>query len=75
MLGTPPGDWVSMAVPSDGSYGVPEGLISSFPAACAGGEYQIVGGLEIDGFSRARIDASVAELAAERDTVASLGLI
>ena len=75
MLGTPPGDWVSMGVPSDGSYGVPEGLISSFPATCAGGEYQIVGGLKIDGFSRARIDASVAELAAERDTVASLGLI
>ena len=75
MLGTPPGDWVSMAVPSDGSYGVPEGLISSFPATCADGAYRIVGGLDIDDFSRARIDASVAELAAERDTVASLGLI
>ena len=75
MLGTPPGDWVSMAVPSDGSYGVPEGLISSFPATCARGAYQIVGGLEIDDFSRRRIDASVAELAAERDTVAALGLI
>ena len=75
MLGTPPGDWVSMAVPSDGSYGVPEGLVSSFPVVCADGAYQIVGGLEIDDFSRARIDASVAELAAERDTVASLGLI
>ena len=75
MLGTPPGDWVSMAVRSDGSYGVPEGLISSFPATCAGGTHQIVGGLEIDDFSRARIDASVAELAAERDMVASLGLI
>ncbi|MYI14224.1 MAG: malate dehydrogenase, partial [Acidimicrobiaceae bacterium] len=75
MLGTPPGDWVSMAVPSDGSYGVPEGLISSFPATCAGGAYQIVGGLDIDDFSRSRIEASVAELAAERDTVAALGLI
>ena len=75
MLGTPPGDWVSMAVRSDGSYGVPEGLISSFPATCAGGTHQIVGGLEIDDFSRARIDASGAELAAERDRVASLGLI
>ena len=75
MLGTPPGDWVSMAVCSDGSYGVPEGLISSFPATCADGAYEIVGGLDIDDFSRARVDASVAELAAERDTVASLGLI
>ena len=75
MLGTPPGDWVSMAVPSDGSYGVPDGLISSFPVTCAEGGYQIVGGLEIDDFSRQRIDASVAELAAERDTVASLGLL
>jgi len=74
-LGTPEGDWVSMAVPSDGSYGVPEGLISSFPCTCAGGEYSIVGDLEIDEFSRARIDASVAELAEERDAVRELGLI
>jgi malate dehydrogenase len=74
-LGTPDGDWVSMAVPSDGSYGVPEGLVSGFPCTCAGGEYQIVPGLELDDFSRARIDASVAELVAERDTVAELGLI
>jgi malate dehydrogenase len=74
-LGTPEGDWVSMAVPSDGSYGVPEGLVSGFPCTCAGGEYQIVPGLELDDFSRARIDASVAELVAERDTVAELGLI
>ena len=56
------GDWVSMGVPSDGSYGVPEGLISGFPCTCAGGEYTIVQGLEIDGFSREKIDASVAEL-------------
>jgi malate dehydrogenase len=74
-LGTPEGDWVSMAVPSDGSYGVPEGLISSFPCTCADGEYSIVQGLEVNDFSRARIDASVAELAEERDAVAELGLI
>jgi malate dehydrogenase len=74
-LGTPDGDWVSMGIPSDGSYGVPEGIISSFPVTCANGEYSIVQGLEIDEFSRGRIDASTAELAAERDTVASLGLI
>jgi len=74
-LGTPEGDWVSMAVPSDGSYGVPEGIISSFPCTCAGGEYSIVQGLEINDFSRARIDASAAELVEERDAVADLGLI
>ena len=74
-LGTPEGDWVSMGVPSDGSYGVPEGLISSFPCTCADGEYSIVQGLEINDFARARIDASVAELAEERDAVRELGLI
>ena len=74
-LGTPDGDWVSMGIPSDGSYGVPEGIISSFPVTCANGEYSIVQGLEINDFSRARIDASTAELAAERDTVSGLGLI
>ncbi len=74
-LGTPPGDWVSMAVPSDGSYDVPKGLISGFPVTCSGGSYEIVAGLDIDEFSRGRIDASVAELGAERDTVAELGLI
>jgi malate dehydrogenase len=73
--GTPQGDWVSMAVPSDGSYGVPEGLISSFPCTCTNGEYKIVQGLDIDAFSRARIDASTAELAEERDAVRQLGLI
>jgi len=73
--GTPAGDWVSMSVPSDGSYGVPEGLISSFPCTCANGDYSIVQGLEIDAFSRARIDASVAELLEERDAVKELGLI
>jgi malate dehydrogenase len=72
---TPDDDWVSMAVVSDGSYGVPEGLVSSFPVTTAAGGYQVVAGLEIGEFSRPRIDASVAELAAERDTVRSLGLI
>ena len=74
-LGTPDGDWVSMAIPSDGSYDVPEGIISSFPVTCNGGEYSIVQGLEIDDFSRGRIDATAAELVAERDTVSGLGLI
>jgi malate dehydrogenase len=64
-----------MAVPSDGSYGVPDGLVSGFPCAASGGSYQIVPGLEVDDFSRGRIDASVAELAAERDAVAELDLI
>ena len=74
-LGTPDGDWVSMSVPSDGSYGVPEGIISSFPCVCKDGNYQIVQGLEIGEFSRSKIDASAAELVAERDAVAELGLI
>ena len=74
-LGTPDGDWVSMSVPSDGSYGVPEGIISSFPCVCKDGNYEIVQGLEIGEFSRSKIDASAAELVAERDAVAELGLI
>jgi malate dehydrogenase len=74
-LGTAPGDWVSMAIPSDGSYGVPEGLISSFPCECSGGSYSIVQGLDIDDFSRARIEKSTGELAEERDAVRELGLI
>ena len=69
VLGTPEGDWVSMAIPSDGSYGVQEGLISSFPVTTSGGEYKIVQGLELSEFSRARIDASVAELADEREAI------
>jgi malate dehydrogenase len=73
--GTPEGDWVSMAIPSDGAYGVAEGIISSFPVTCSGGEYSVVEGLDIDDYSRAKIDASVAELADERDAVAELGLI
>lgn len=68
-------DWVSMGVPSDGSYGIPEGLICGFPCLCTDGEWEIVKGLEIDDFSRAKIDASVAELVSERDTVASQGMI
>jgi malate dehydrogenase len=74
-LGTAEGDWVSMSVASDGSYGVPEGLISSFPVTVKDGQWSIVQGLEIDDFSRAKIDASVAELAGERDVVKGLGLI
>ncbi|MDR0489461.1 MAG: malate dehydrogenase [Propionibacteriaceae bacterium] len=75
LLGTPAGDWTSMAVVSDGSYGVPEGLISSFPVTTKDGGYSIVQGLDLDEFSRAKIDASVAELEGERDAVQSLGLI
>ncbi|MDE0927737.1 MAG: malate dehydrogenase [Acidimicrobiales bacterium] len=75
VLGTPANDWVSMGVPSDGSYGVPEGLIVGFPTTCADGQWSIVEGLEIDEFSRARMDASVGELAEERDMVRGLGLI
>ncbi|MEX1908171.1 malate dehydrogenase [Janibacter sp. Y6] len=74
-LGTPEGDWVSMSVASDGSYGVPEGLISSFPVTVSGGDWSIVQALEIDDFSRGRIDASVAELEEEREAVKGLGLI
>ena len=75
VLGTPADDWVSMAVPSDGSYGVPEGLISSFPVTTSGGAYRIVTGLDLEEFSRNRIDKSVAELGEERDAVRELGLI
>jgi len=75
LLGSAADDWVSMAVVSDGSYGVPEGLISSFPVTTKDGSWEIVQGLEIDDFSRGRIDASVAELADERDAVTELGLI
>ena len=73
--GTPQGEWVSMSVPSDGSYEVPEGIVSSFPCACTEGEYKIVEGLEITEFSRQRIDASAAELVEERDAVEKLGLL
>ena len=73
--GTREGDWTSMVVPSDGSYGVPEGLLSSFPVTASAGDYSIVQGLDVSDFSRARITASVAELASERDAVKDLGLI
>jgi malate dehydrogenase len=75
LLGSPKDDWVSMAVVSDGSYGVPEGLISSFPVTTKGGDWSIVTGLEIAEFSRGRIDKSTAELADEREAVTGLGLI
>ena len=74
-LGTPEGDWVSMSIPSDGSYGVPEGIISSFPCVCRDGHYEIVQGLDIDEYSRGKIDASTAELVSERDAVRELGLV
>jgi len=73
--GTPAGDWTSAGVVSDGSYGVPAGLISSFPVTSVDGRWEIVQGLEIDAFSRGRIDASVAELIEERDAVTALGLV
>jgi malate dehydrogenase len=75
VAGTPSGDWVSMAVPSDGSYGVPEGLLCGFPVTTAGGTYTIVQGLELNDFARGRIDATVAELGEERSAVRELGLV
>ena len=75
VLGTRAGSWTSAAIPSDGSYGVPEGLVSSFPVTASGGEWQIVEGLELDDFSRSRIDASVAELVEEREAVRALGVL
>ncbi|HYY22703.1 MAG TPA: malate dehydrogenase [Thermoleophilaceae bacterium] len=74
-LGTRPGDWVSMAVPSDGSYDVDEGLISSFPCTCREGEWEVVQGLELNDFSRERLEATVNELREERDTVRELDLV
>jgi len=73
--GTAEGDWTSMGVVSDGSYGVPEGLVSSFPVTTKGGNFEVVQGLELGEFSRGRIDASVAELVSERDEVVKLGLV
>jgi malate dehydrogenase len=75
MLGTPEGDWVSMGVPTDGSYGVEEGIVAGLPCSCRGGEWSVVEGLDITEFSRGRIDASAEELKAERDSVAELGLL
>ncbi|MBA2445252.1 MAG: malate dehydrogenase, partial [Nocardioidaceae bacterium] len=73
--GTPSEDWTSMAVVSDGSYHIPEGLVSSFPVTTSNGDWEIVQGLDIDDFSRRYIDASARELAEERDAVQALGLI
>jgi malate dehydrogenase len=75
VLGTPAGDWVSMAIAADGSYGVEEGVFSGHPCTCSNGAYEVVQGLDIDDFSRARIDASVNELKEERDAVKQLGLM
>ena len=75
VLGTPAGDWVSMGVCSTGQYGTPEGLIVGLPCTCANGEWSVVEGLDLDEFSKPRIDASVAELADERQAVKDLGLI
>jgi malate dehydrogenase len=75
LQGTKEGDWISMAIPSDGSYDVPEGLVSSFPVTTDNGNIEIVQGLEINDFSRRLIDASAAELGEERDAVRKLGLI
>jgi malate dehydrogenase len=75
VLGTPEGDWVSMGIPSDGSYGVPEGIISSFPVTCQDGKIDVVQDLEIDEFSRGKIDKSAQELVDERSAVKDLGLI
>ncbi|HKF80159.1 MAG TPA: malate dehydrogenase [Thermoleophilaceae bacterium] len=73
--GTPEGDWISMAIPSTGHYGVEEGIISSFPCTTSGGEYEVVEGLELTDFSRARLEATVNELKEERDTVKQLELV
>ncbi|MGI8414455.1 MAG: malate dehydrogenase [Solirubrobacteraceae bacterium] len=75
VLGTPAGDWVSMSIPADGSYGVQAGIISSYPCTCADGSYEIVPELEVGEFSRARIDATANELIEEREAVRGLGLI
>jgi malate dehydrogenase len=73
--GTADGDWVSMAIPSDGSYGIGEGIFAGHPVTCQGGEYTVVEGLDVDDFSRSRIDASISELNEEREAVRQLGLI
>jgi malate dehydrogenase len=75
VLGTADGDWVSMGIPSDGSYGVGEGLISGFPVTCSNGSYEVVQGLELNDFSRSRLEATVNELAQERETIKGLELV
>ena len=72
VLGTPEGDWVSMSVPSDGAYDVEEGVVSGFPCTCSGGEWKLVEGLEIDAFSKERIDVTLKELLEEQDGVKHL---
>ena len=72
VLGTPAGNWVSMGVPADGSYGIPEGVLYGYPVTCKGGRYEIVKGIEISAFSRARMDATLKELVEERDAVSSM---
>ena len=74
-LGVKGYSWTSSSIMSEGQYGVPEGIISSFPCTSEGGEWKIVQGLEVDEFSRTRIDASAAELVEEKDTVKGMGLI
>jgi malate dehydrogenase len=71
-LGTPDGDWVSMAIPADGSYGIEPGIIYSYPVRCSGGDYEIVQGLSIDDFSRGRMDATETELREERAAIEEL---
>ena len=75
LLGTPAGDWTSMAVVSDGSYGIPAGLVSSFPVRCRGGEWEIVQGLPLNAFARSRVTVSVDELKSEAEEVKSMGLL
>jgi malate dehydrogenase len=75
VMGTPEGDWVSMGIPSDGSYGVDEGVIFGFPVTCSGGSYEIVQGLDVNDFSKSRLDVTVNELQDERETVKQLDLI
>jgi malate dehydrogenase len=75
VLGTPEGDWVSMAIPSNDSYGIGEGVFAGYPCTCAGGEYTVVEGLPVDEFSRQKIDATIAELRDEAEAVRGLGLI
>jgi malate dehydrogenase len=75
VLGTPEGDWVSMGVPTNGSYGIEEGVVAGHPCSCANGEWSIVEGLEVPEFSRSRIDASISELREEREAVSGLGLV
>jgi len=72
VLGTPAGNWVSMGVPADRSYGIPEGVLYGYPVTCKGGRYEIVKGIEISAFSRARMDATLKELVEERDAVSSM---